>query len=61
MADVPHALVGEVVDTGQLQIIGVPCPIPDDDGRPTTEIGAPLVVEAEINELKEAWRKPLSW
>jgi phosphoribosylformylglycinamidine synthase len=61
LGDVPHALVGEVVDTGQLQIVGVSCPIPDDHGNPTTEIGAPLVVEAEIDVLKEAWQKPLGW
>jgi len=61
MADVPCALVGEVVDTGKLQIIGIPRPIPDDKADAPTEIGAPLVVEADLTALKEAWQKPLAW
>jgi len=61
LADVPHALVGEVVDTGELEVIGIPCPIPDGAGGPPTEIGAPLVIEAELETLKEAWQRPLQW
>ncbi|MHC4399377.1 MAG: phosphoribosylformylglycinamidine synthase subunit PurL [Planctomycetota bacterium] len=60
LADVPHALVGEVVDTGKLEILGVPQPIADEADLPT-EIGAPLVVEAELSALKESWQKPLRW
>jgi phosphoribosylformylglycinamidine synthase len=61
LADVPHALVGEVVDTGKLEIIGVPQPIPGDENDAPTEIGAPLVIEAELETLREAWQKPLRW
>ena len=61
MADVPHALVGEVVDTDKLEIIGIPGPIPDDERDAPTEIGAPLVIEADLKTLKEAWQKPLRW
>ncbi|HUT90884.1 MAG TPA: phosphoribosylformylglycinamidine synthase subunit PurL, partial [Thermoguttaceae bacterium] len=61
LADVPHALVGEVVDTGKLEIVGIPRPIPDDRPDTATEIGAPLVIEAELRALKEAWQKPLDW
>ncbi|MFH1267909.1 MAG: phosphoribosylformylglycinamidine synthase subunit PurL, partial [Planctomycetota bacterium] len=42
LACVPCALAGEVVDTGKLEIIGVPRPIPDDGRDSPTEIGAPL-------------------
>ncbi len=61
MAGVTCGLVGEVVDSGQLEIIGVPRPLPDDNGNSTDEIAAPLVIEAELNALKEAWQKPLRW
>ncbi|NQT39620.1 MAG: phosphoribosylformylglycinamidine synthase subunit PurL, partial [Planctomycetes bacterium] len=61
MAGLACGLVGEVVDSGQLEIIGVPRPLPDDNDNPTDEIAAPLVIEAELNALKEAWQKPLRW
>ncbi len=61
LADVPHALVGEVADTGRLEIIGIPRPIPDEETDQPVEIGAPLVVEAELATLKETWQKPLAW
>jgi phosphoribosylformylglycinamidine synthase II len=57
LAEVPHALVGEVVDSGKLEILGLPTPIPDQ----RDEIGAPLVVEAELKTLKQAWQRPLRW
>ncbi len=58
MAEVPHALIGEVADTGRLEILGRTGPIPD--GEPG-EVGSPLVVEADLETLKEAWQKPLRW
>jgi phosphoribosylformylglycinamidine synthase len=62
LSDVPCALVGEVVDSGKLEIVGIPRPIPgDSDSDAPTEIGAPLVVEADLAALKEAWQKPLDW
>ncbi len=60
LAEVPCVLVGEVVDSGKLEIVGIPRPIPGDDDTPT-EIGAPLVIEADLAALKEAWQKPLDW
>ena len=61
LSAVPCALVGEVVDTGKLEIIGIPRPIQDDETGAPTEIGAPLVIEADLATLKEAWQKPLRW
>jgi len=61
MEDVPCALIGEVVDTGKLEVIGVPRPIPVDEPNQPVEIGAPLVVEAELKTLKAAWQNPLDW
>jgi phosphoribosylformylglycinamidine synthase len=61
LADVTCALVGEVTDTGKLEVIGLAQPIPAPDADMATEIGAPIVVEAEIGELKEVWQRPLDW
>jgi phosphoribosylformylglycinamidine synthase len=59
LAGVPHALVGEVVDTGRLEIVGIPAPVDVDQDK--FEIRAPLVVSAELGTLQEAWQKPLRW
>jgi phosphoribosylformylglycinamidine synthase len=61
MAGVPHGLVGEVADTGKLQIVGIPRPISADECDAPAEIGAPLVIEADLETLKKAWQKPLAW
>ncbi len=60
LADVPCALVGEVTDTGKLEVVGLAQPIPETDSD-ATEVGTPIVVEAEIGDLKEVWQKPLDW
>jgi len=57
LADVPHAQIGEVLDTGKLEIFGPPTTIPDE----TDATGVPLVIEADLKTLKEAWQKPLRW
>ncbi len=59
-AGLPCALVGEVMEEPRLQVVGIPRPISDDSDRPT-EILAPLVIDAEIADLKEAWQAPLRW
>jgi len=57
LAEVPHALIGEVIDTGKLEIFGPPTTIPGEAG----ETGIPLVIEADLKTLKEAWQEPLRW
>jgi len=57
LADVAHAQIGEVLDTGKLEIFGPPTTIPDE----TDATGVPLVIEADLKTLKEAWQKPLRW
>jgi len=47
LAGIPHAWIGQVVDTGRLEIVDNP-----DD---------PMIVEADLAALKEAWQKPLRW
>ena len=49
MGDVPHSAVGEVLAEPRLQIVSV------DPGNPVN------VVDADIDELKEAWQSPLRW
>lgn len=44
---VPHARIGQVVDTGRLQVV---------DG-----VSGKVVVDADLGTLKEAWQKPLRW
>ena len=61
MNGVPSALVGEVTETDKLEIIGVPCPIPEEGSPAPVEIGAPIVIEADLKTLKDAWQKPLAW
>ncbi|NUQ60877.1 MAG: phosphoribosylformylglycinamidine synthase subunit PurL [Pirellulales bacterium] len=61
LAGLPHAVIGEVSDAGVLEILGIPRPVPDDTGRGRVELVTPLVIEAPIAQLKEAWQKPLAW
>ncbi|HEX3996942.1 MAG TPA: phosphoribosylformylglycinamidine synthase subunit PurL [Pirellulales bacterium] len=49
MGDVPHSAVGEVLAEPRLQIVSV------DPANPVN------VVDADIDELKEAWQSPLRW
>ena len=44
---VPHARIGEVTDSGRLQIVA------GDSGN--------ALVDADLKTLKEAWQKPLRW
>ena len=44
---VPHARIGEVTDSGRLQIV--------DDAAGSA------FVDADLKTLKEAWQKPLRW
>ncbi len=48
LADVPHALVGEVVATKQLQIIGLPAPTPG------AEPGDPVELTAAVGHRRRA-------
>ena len=47
LGDIPHARIGEAVDTGRLEIVG--------------QDNQTVLVEAGLAELKEAWQKPLRW
>jgi phosphoribosylformylglycinamidine synthase len=44
---IPHAKIGEVNDSGRLQIVA------GDSGE--------ILVDADLKTLKEAWQKPLRW
>ncbi len=46
MCDIPRAFVGEVVDSGKLEIF---------------RANGVAVVQADLPTLKEAWQKPLQW
>jgi phosphoribosylformylglycinamidine synthase len=61
MADVPHALIGEVTDTGKLEILGIPRLSEQCKGDDSGEITVATVLHAELAALKEAWQKPLRW
>jgi len=62
MGDVPHALVGEVTPTGRLEIVGLATPVAlDEEDDRRHELRAPLVVDADLTQLKEAWQAPLRW
>ncbi len=58
LAGVPHALVGEVTDSGCLEIIGLPIVVPGvEPGDPPT-IRAPKVIDVDLQSLKRAWQTP---
>jgi hypothetical protein len=61
LAGVPFSAVGEVVNTDRLEIVGLPGPVPAADPDEPDEVGAPLVISAELATLKEAWQSPLRW
>jgi len=64
LAGVPHAAIGEVVDSGLLEIVGLPAAVRGDGDSSAGEGGelrAPLVVRADLAALKEAWQRPLAW
>jgi hypothetical protein len=47
VAPAPHARIGEATEAPQLRV------------RPDSE--QPWLIDAEIDELKEAWQAPLRW
>ena len=57
---VPHALVGEVTNSGRIEIFGIPQPVIDAPDEPA-QLRVPKVVDASNDELKETWQKPLRW
>jgi phosphoribosylformylglycinamidine (FGAM) synthase-like enzyme len=61
MAGVPCRVVGEVDDGGRLQVVGLRRAIPDAASGGPGEMVAPLVVDADLSTLKEAWQEPLDW
>ncbi|MGC3967531.1 MAG: hypothetical protein QM775_09225 [Pirellulales bacterium] len=60
LAGVPHALVGEVTDSGRLEVLGIPHVYKEPADEPT-ELRVPRVIDAKIEDLKAAWQKPLKW
>lgn len=52
LADVPHAHIGVVTDSGRLQIHA---------GTESNGSTDPLVVDVSLSTLKEAWQSPLRW
>jgi phosphoribosylformylglycinamidine synthase len=58
---VPFSVVGEVVDTGRLEIIGLPRSVPNPEPGEPDETAAPLVISADLATMKAAWQKPLAW
>jgi phosphoribosylformylglycinamidine synthase len=61
MAGVPCLLVGEVVDTGRMEVIGLPQTSRDPETGEAEEPRAPLVINADLATLKAAWQAPLNW
>ena len=61
LAGIPCALVGEVVDTGRLEIVGLPSSPTGGAPEAIDEATAPLVVNVDLATMKEAWQAPLRW
>ena len=60
LAGVPHAAVGEVTNSGRLEVFGLPQPVRDAADEPS-ELRVPKVVDAAVADLKETWQRPLRW
>jgi phosphoribosylformylglycinamidine synthase II len=61
LAGVPCALVGEVVETGRLEIVGLPASPTGGAPEAIDEATAPLVVNVDLATMKETWQAPLRW
>ncbi|MBX9791706.1 MAG: phosphoribosylformylglycinamidine synthase subunit PurL [Pirellulales bacterium] len=57
-AAVPHALVGEVTDSGCLEIIGLPIVVPGIEPGDSATVRAPKVIDVNVADLKRAWQSP---
>jgi phosphoribosylformylglycinamidine synthase subunit PurSL len=51
--DVSHVHIGEVTDTGRVEIAPIP--------RPGYETSGQWLIDLPLVELKEAWQRPLRW
>ncbi len=54
MQGIPHASIGEVVAATQLEVVGLP-------STENQNTSPPLVIDAALADLKEAWQAPLRW
>jgi phosphoribosylformylglycinamidine synthase len=61
LADVPRAMIGEVTQSGRLEILGIPRLSDEGTGDDSSELNVSTVIHAEIKVLKTAWQKPLRW
>jgi phosphoribosylformylglycinamidine synthase len=60
LTGVPCALVGEVTTGKRLEVVGLPRPAREFTDEPS-ELRTTAVINADLNDLKEAWQKPLRW
>ncbi len=56
LGDVPHARIGEVLDSGRLEILATA-----DVAGQQEAAESRSVVQSDLESLKEAWQKPLRW
>ena len=59
LGDIPNALVGEVLDEQRLEVVGLLEPAGSDKDDATAT--APVVIDADLKDLKSAWQEPLDW
>ena len=62
LTGIPYALVGEVVETGRLEIVGLPSS-PTGSAAPEAidEATAQLVINIDLETMKRWSQKPLRW
>lgn len=61
LGSVPHAVIGEVVDNDRLAILGLSTPRPAPEPGEPPEWQTPQVIDAPLDELKQAWQDTLRW
>jgi len=61
LGDVPHAVIGVVDMEPRLQVFEVPPPQPSGEAGASADHRPELLINADIESLKQAWQAPLRW
>ncbi|OHB78429.1 MAG: hypothetical protein A2W31_10195 [Planctomycetes bacterium RBG_16_64_10] len=61
MAGTAHRRIGQVIREAKFQVHAIGTPASRDEVRSANQPQGPLVINADLADLKEAWQAPLRW